>query len=194
MRVQTEDPQLRGHVCERAVQALSKLAACGLELTEAVTIAISKRLGPKDHPCLGLYHRGGNRIDFLDPDAFGAAHMSSAFCATLPAGAHFDSIFAHELGHAVLDQAGDIPAIDQEYIAYAMQLASLPGPVRDAFLADTRVSRPVSTESIESVTLSLSPAVFSGRAYLHFSGPGNGCGFVERLVRGEATLVTEDYP
>ncbi len=189
--VDTEDKELHRRVCDIAGSALPVLEQCLLKLVDPVTISFSGELGNPDELCFGLYHQGDEWIELLEPKAFEQAHTDSKSWAALPAAEHFDAIVVHEFTHALVDQTALVEracSADEEYIAYAMQLSTLPDSARDALIAASGVSQPVPVESINQVMFGLSPVSFAVRSWLHFQEPENGCGFVKKIIRGEATL------
>ena len=146
--------------------------------------------------CLGLYHSENNQIDLLTPEAFHVSHGDSEFCEKIPEDVHFDSIIVHELTHALLDQVpgGKVSnLVDQEYIAYAMQLEIMPEPVRDRFISSIGLTAPVDAGRINELTILFSPSKFAASSWLHFSSSGNGCDFVGEIIKEEKTLWQEPF-
>jgi len=189
--VETDDMELHERICTVVEQSLPALAECKLEPKLPVTISFSVKLKVAEEVCLGLYHTGKNEINLLEPDAFTAAHNGSKIWSAIALSQHFDSLVVHELAHALFDQSTNSKlacGVDQEYVAYAFQLASLTASTRNEFLTSAGVAPPVSVEGINQVILGLSPSSFAARSWLHFSQPENGCDFVEKIIRGETSL------
>ena len=194
--VKTEDHGLRDRVCSVVAEALPSLRNCHLESNQPVFFSFSDSLLSSNDVCLGLYHHGSNQIDLLTPESFSTTHEQSDFCDTLPETAHFDSVVVHELTHALLDQARrekTILRVDQEYIAYAMQLQFVGASVRDKFLSNFDRSSPIEDGRINEFILEFSPSVFAAASWLHFSHPEHGCGLVDRILRGEHTFWQEPF-
>ncbi len=190
--VDTDDQELHERVCGVVALAIPILERCQLKLTEPVTISFSDGLGSPNEVCLGLYHQGKAKVELLRPEAFEKAQVKSRSWKEIPIDEHYDSIIVHELAHAHVGQvapAGPACSADWEYIAYAMQIASLSASTRDDFIAGTGVSPPISVEELNPLMLGLSPSSFAARSWLHFSDPENECEFVGQVIRGERTLM-----
>ncbi len=194
--VQTENSELHQRVCKVVMTALPRLESCNLRLHRPIVIGFNDEISPSSIDCFGIYHTGKNQIELLTPEAFHSAHLKSDYCSGIPETDHFESIVVHELTHALLDQ---VPggttdyAVDQEYIAYAMQLEMMQKPVRDQFLSDIGLSTPIAAERINEFVLMFSPSVFAASSWLHFSSSENGCDLVGEIIRGEQTLWQEPY-
>lgn len=191
--VDTEDRELHGRICKTVESALPRLAECKLTLVDPILISFTEQLdlGSPELVCFGRYHLRKDRIELLKPTAFERSHSSSKLWAPIPMSEHFDSVVVHEFTHALLDQATlkeQTCRADDEYIAYAMQMASLSESTRVALIASVAVSAPTSTEEINSTILNISPVAFAIKSWLHFSQPENGCDFVEKIIRGETTF------
>lgn len=194
--VDSEYPVLHKRVCAAVSAVLPKLEACYLKQDRPIVFGFEDEISQSDIVCLGLYHRGEDRIDLLTPEGFRQAHMQSEFCDSIPANEHFDSIVVHELTHALLDQSlwqSTAHRVDHEYIAYAMQIESMTEPGRDQFIANTGLNGPIEVGHFNEFTLDMSPSVFAAKSWLHFSSPGNGCEFAGQIVRGEYTLWQEPF-
>ncbi|WP_068115334.1 DUF6639 family protein [Tropicimonas marinistellae] len=192
--VETADGDLHRRLCEIVASALPRLEECQLKLVSAVSIgfADSLHLGSPDQICFGNYHQRTDRIELLKPPAFERFHNRSEVWAAIPVTEHFDSIVVHELTHALVDQTAPATqscTADQEYIAYAMQVASLSDSSRTTLINRVGVSTPTSDDEINSVILGLSPAAFAVNSWLHFSQPENGCDVVRKIIRGETTFL-----
>jgi hypothetical protein len=194
--VDTDDRGLFQRVCDVAMEALPRLETCHLRQQQPIVFRFEEYISSSNAACLGLYHHGKNRIDLLTPEAFRSAHTLSDYCSVVPEAEHYDSIIVHELTHALLDQSPcreSACRIDQEYIAYAMQIDVMPKPVRDQFLSSVRVTAPVEVGQINEFILDFSPSSFAAAAWLHFTSSEHGCEFVGSIVRGEHTLWQEPY-
>ncbi|WP_149866444.1 DUF6639 family protein [Tropicimonas marinistellae] len=189
--VDTDDQELQVRICKTVTSVLPMLEKCQLKLTNPVTISFSKQLGSPDNRCFGHYLRGKGRVVLLEPKAFEQAHKASESWTAIPAAEHFDAIVVHEFTHALVDQNALVElscSADEEYIAYAMQVASLSEPTRSALLTSVGASIPTSTEELNPLILGFSPTAFAARSWLHFSNPENGCAFVGKIIRGEVTF------
>lgn len=186
------DAATQRRVCSAAQTALPQLATCGLTLTRPVTIQVHERIdGPSEH-CAGLYTCGTDRIEILSPSAAAEIMPAGSIFAELPSDTYYDSLVVHELAHALVDQA-DCPGpgcdAGREYVAYALQIASLTQEGRDAVEAWRDIPRPVDEARLNDYLLYFKPDVFAAYAWAHFDGSGGGCDFVSRLMTGEISLA-----
>lgn len=182
-------------VCEAAVKAKSFLANCGIEQTQPVTIELrDKIVGVSDH-CAGVYFPGTNHVALVAPSLVsGMMPLDSAF-STLEADVFFDSLLVHELAHAFTEQRNANAlkcSADSEYIAYALQIESLPHSDRETVLSFREVKRPVPEQKLNDFVLGFSPDMFGVLAWSHFSSPDNGCRFINELINGNVTLALPD--
>lgn len=192
--VESDDRDLHRRACTVATQAMPVLEACHLRQKRPIIFRFSDAFASPYRVCLGLYHHGKDLIDLLTPAAFQPMHAQSEFCEGIAEDEHFDSIIVHELAHALVDQVsgGKLDyTVDQEYIAYALQLEIMDKPVRDGFLSSIGLSPPIETEGINDLIFLLSPSAFAASAWLHFSDQENGCALVDRLLRGKATFYSD---
>jgi hypothetical protein len=179
-------------VCTAAITARDHLAQCGLPQLQPVTLEIRDGIdGPADH-CAGVYTCGSGRIVLIPPDGVASVMLPQSIFAPLPAADYYDSLVVHELVHALMDQAECPEArcdADREYVAYALQIASL-SPANRALIERFReIEGPVEAERLNDFLLFMKPDVFAAHAWAHFDEPGNGCAFVADLVAGRATLA-----
>jgi len=189
--VSADEAALTERICAAAGRAVDLMAACGITQTEPVQIEVIDGLNP-DHPdCAGIFHCSEARIELVAPDylteALGADHPF----IEIPRDPFYDSLVAHEMAHALAYQTRQGPLKSTsatEYIAYAMQVSSLPEDIRAAFLSNRSVTEPVTPMALNEVILAFSPADFAVRAWKHFQAPENGCRFIQRLLDGENLL------
>jgi hypothetical protein len=194
--VETDDPVLRTRICGIASDILPGLDACHLVPKRPVVFGFKTSLSTNGRSCLGLFHRESDQISLLTPESFSQAHTQSDFCEMIPEEAHFDSIVIHELVHAVLGQspcADTLCRLDNEYIAYAIQLESMPQETRDLFLERYGPRSPDQASRVNGFFLEAAPLAFAAASWLHFTSEGNGCDLVGRIVRGEFTFAQEPW-
>lgn len=193
LQVEGASAETAARVCAAAEDAKVQLAQCGLTQTRRVTLDIRERIdGPAPH-CAGLYRCGTDRVILLDPDLVATAMPEGSAFAPLPPDLYFRSLVVHEMSHALMDQAecraADFCDADLEYVAYAMQLQSLPEEARAKVLDFRDVPEDPDPARLNDFLLWMKPDIFALYAWAHFSAPGNGCAFVGKLVSGEASLA-----
>ena len=77
---------------------------------------------------------------------------------------------------------------DQEYVAFALQLASLAEDDREVWLdAYPGTARPRPRE-VNALVAAADPLRFGARAWRYFASPGNGCTSVRAIIAGERTF------
>jgi hypothetical protein len=194
VRVEADSAALRERVCGEIERLRPSFAACGLEQGRQITLLVvsGSATDPHDPSCIGSYDCGRDEIRVLHPEALPQAVGPDSPLARLSAGELFDSLIAHELAHAFFAQSepgGEVrPFVDQEYVAYAMQMASLDEAARARLLEAHAGMAMVDRIELNGIVALAAPTLFAAKAWRHFSSPGNGCAFVERLIRGEVTL------
>ena len=100
--------------------------------------------------------------------------------------------FVHEVVHGVLHQNAAGRTMDQvasEYLAHALQIASLPPAVRDAFLGSMPAVVRTDDLVFSDIMLSLSPYLFAARAYQHLTASSDQCRRVRSLLQGSAAFI-----
>lgn len=193
LTVSGSDAALAEQTCRAAERILPLIAECGVVLSQSQDIEIREVI-PESFNCMGIYHCGENSIEILSPRAIeGLRREDSAFSA-VPTGVYFESVLAHELAHAAYD-AVPCPFADcvvtSEYVAYAMQVYSLPPPERSLFEADVAMEDRVSRYEISSIGLLMAPDQFARNVWAHFSQREDGCAYVAEMMGANFYLDTE---
>ena len=106
----------------------------------------------------------------------------------------FDSLIVHEMAHAFFGNTKcglETCRAGHEYIAYAMQLSSLPERSRALFLAEFPSRGNVDLNKLSDFYLDLMPESFAADAWRHFSEAAHGCSFIGDVVSGQVTFSSE---
>ncbi len=192
LSVDGADGEVAARVCNAAVAAKEELASCGLAQLRPVVIEIRpEAFGPTEH-CAGLYTCGSDRILLRAPKAMARLMPEESIFAPLPPADYYDSLVVHELAHALMDQSectGEHCDADREYVAYALQIASLSDENRALIERFHTLDRPVDVARLNAFLLFMKPDVFAAHAWAHFDDAGNGCAFVADLVNGRRSLA-----
>jgi hypothetical protein len=144
--VEGAGPEGAAQIWAAARMAEDLLSDCHLPLRRPVTFEVRPEIaGPADH-CAGLYACGSDRILVIPPDGVaGVMPPESAFAPLAPY-VYYDGLIVHELAHALMDQAEcALPRreADREYVAYALQIASLSPADRARVTAYRQFRKPV---------------------------------------------------
>lgn len=175
------------HLCHVARAARDRLAACHLPQTAPIDIRIVTELPARHEKCMGLYNCDTKVIEILDLAGLRARVAPSSAFARIPPDALQDSLVAHEMAHALIDQrlgSNSGPLVLNEYIAYAMQLDAMATPVRRALLATRDIKPPVPPDALNEMILLMAPDVFAIFAWHHFREAGHGCALIGQLLNG----------
>ena len=190
-QVTAADPDLAGHVCTVVDRALDQLAQCHLSQKAPLTINIVDGFKDDRPGCVGIFDCANNRIEILKPEVMGKSLEDNRRFSRLPLMSLFDSVVAHEMTHALLDQnLGEDSGnwTENEYMAYAMQMAFLSSEDRALFMQGFTTDRPGSLAGINILIMLLAPDAFAAEVWLHFSAKGNGCNFIGQLLSGEKAI------
>ncbi len=185
----------RHTACLGAAKAIRFLTALGLPVRQPLSIAVVDRLDwASDVGILGLYDPRTKQVRVRSAAALQlGSGEEGGFGVPLDADMRA-GIAAHEVTHAILDQyAAEYPLdrASHEYLAYTVQLATLPPPTRARILAATDVSGFDTVTQASPLYLAIDPGRFAVNAYLHFRDAGEPRVVLTRLVwksRAEAGI------
>ncbi len=180
----TAEPELAPQMCAIAADALDSLSTCNIDLDRPLHIEIVESLPTG---CLGEYHCGQDRITLLSPEAVSRELNDDHPLRRIDAETYLTSILVHELAHAALESMPCPFAscvASQEYVAYAMQMRSLPAQARFALLTRPTLNRTIMDDEINPIIAQMAPDLFMQKAWLHFSQQEDPCGFIQQIAEG----------
>jgi hypothetical protein len=186
--IETESAELAARICTLVESSVASLAECHLDVPLPLQVHVMQKL---EDGCLGLYHCGTSRIDVLDPGSFASVVSSGGPFAAVPVGSYYDSIVTHELAHAAYDDrncAFDTCPVNQEFIAFAMQVRSLSDADQARFEAWGLIEPSESQSYLTPMMLGMSPERFAAAAWWHFSTQDAPCEYVGSIVKGDVLL------
>jgi hypothetical protein len=190
--VDAPDLALAEQACQAAAHAVPLIAECGVAFSQPQIIEVTDAI-PEAPDCMGIYHCGTNRIEILAPGSMESLRRDDSAFYSIPTEIYFDSIIAHELAHAAYD-AVPCPYSDclvtSEYVAYAMQVYSLPPRDQRAFEAGLALENRVSRYEISAINLMMAPDRFARNVWVHFSQRRDGCAYVADMMRANFHLDT----
>jgi hypothetical protein len=182
--------------CAAATLALELLAPCRLSLRRPLQVQVGNE---PPHPF------GQAMLGFFDSEReqayiAGYANISRRLgggpLAELPRSEVFKSIVVHEIAHAAMHQnapAAALSHVASEYLAYALQIESLPAAHRATFLQSV-AGGSIDGLVFSDVMLQLDAHVFAAYAYAHLKASPDRCGRLSELVTGEADFVQPGAP
>jgi len=180
--------------CVALRQSVTQFDACGLPpLTKPLRIDVVEGLEPG---YVGLYHLGKDKIEVLSPSAIVDIWNDDSAFLGIDITTFFKSAIIHELAHAATD---DIPCpfascmARDEYIAYAMQVLSLPPDALSAFEETSPIDRLISTDELSPAIMFMAPNLFTQKVWAHFQQHDDGCAFIGQLVRGEKIIDVSPF-
>lgn len=193
LTVSTPDGEFAEQTCRAAARTLPLIAECDVVLSRKQEIEVKNAI-PGSPDCMGVYHCGENRIAILSPSAMERLRRADSAFASVSTRIYFESVVAHELAHAAYD-AVPCPFPDclvtSEYVAYAMQVYSLPPPSREVFEADVSLEDRVNRYQISAIGLLMAPDQFARDVWAHFSQREDGCAYVAEMMGGNFYLDSD---
>ena len=194
--VQSADPLEAADICHAATMATSLLSRCGIARDLDLVVRLVEEVR---HPCgaavLGQYLANEDRIelttfsgciDSLGPD--------NAY-RQIPLREAWRSLAVHEITHGIASCAArnkKLAPMAQEYIAYTIQILSLPVASRQKLLDAIPGKPPSGTSSFNELYHAIAPLRFGVDAYRHYSAMPDGCAFLNQVLRGEVEFPIEE--
>jgi hypothetical protein len=105
------------------------------------------------------------------------------------------SFVVHELAHAVAHinfRTPKVPRVSHEYIAYVVQIATMPPPLIEQILGKYPNRAFASERAINHHFLDLDPQIFAVKAYRHFLALDDGAAFFARILKGDFRQFERD--
>lgn len=178
-----EDYQI---VCQAVELGITFMQANGFRMPSMIRIAVVDEVtGNHAAGVYGQYSALHNQIEMLGIQKFMAAAEGRKVFGVTADKDIFRSFIIHEVAHAVAQSNFRLeapPGIAQEYIAYVVQLATLPAAVLQKVLDGFRFKGFASEREITSIYYGLSPDNFAVKSYLHFAAHHNSKAFISRLL------------
>jgi Family of unknown function (DUF6639) len=185
-------------VCTAVKKTTKLFRQCGFMKLPRIRVQVEKEpVNVCGVDAFGSYDAQRQTIRIVDATTCEKMAKVNAAYASLPFGELYQSIVVHEIAHQFFrSHLKDKKAshATHEYIAYAMQIASMPPQVRDQLLNSFPREPPEDLGPFVDMLLLMSPMYFGVLAYDHFSAPGNGCRVLQEIVRGEIEFPSSDEP
>jgi hypothetical protein len=179
--------------CQGAIDAVTFLAALGLNTSAPVEVHVVDRLPrvPPGQKAFGCHAKSEQRVYMLTFAECAASGLASAFPVDL---AVYRSLVAHEVAHHVASANFRVERptrVAHEYIAYVTMLSTMAADARERILGRYAGEGFVSEREIGLTMYMVDPHRFGTNAYRHFTQPRGGSPFIERILSGRA-LTVED--
>jgi hypothetical protein len=175
-------------VCELADDALRFMQVRGMHVPPRLTtVHVVDRLSRAQFAStIGTFDAANNRIEVL---TYEAAHRLMPEHPAFGVPMNFDlyrSFVAHELAHAIAHPnfVRRPVASAHEYIAYTVQLASMPPALRETVLRNVPTQAFGHPREIDEVMLAIDPNRFAVKSYLHFMRFGEDAGSFDQFLTG----------
>lgn len=158
--------------CRGVVEAVDFLAERGFAVRKPVFVEVVESIDVvPGASVLGIYDPKADVVKVLARSAFSLGTPGDTVLGLPIDDSLYTSIFAHEVAHAVIYQnlgGQKLPFAAHEYLAYAVQLATLSAPNRERVLARFPGAEFTELEEVSEIVLGLDPDRFAVKAYQHF--------------------------
>tara|TARA_R100001369_G_scaffold54774_1_gene81667 strand:- start:150 stop:827 length:678 start_codon:yes stop_codon:yes gene_type:complete len=191
--VLSDDDALAQKVCAFARESAEKLAACNVPISETRRVRI-ELVTEMPEECLGLYYCGEDKIEIPMPEVMQSMRLSDSSLSHVSPEAFFRSIIVHELAHAAFDE---VPCpfgsciTASEYVAYNMQVMSLPEADITIFETGLDKSKKISRDFLNPVILFMAPDTFMTWAWIHLNQRPDACAYIDDVMEGRVRLDYE---
>ena len=192
VNVSAHSDNLAASVCAAAIWTRAFFLRCGLVQERALTIDVVDRLThPLGLPVIAMFDASKWRIQISTMQTTQSTILPGSIYKKLPIRDVYESLVVHEVAHAifrehVLDHK--LPVAAHEYVAYAVQIASLPSNTRDAFLAVFPRQTPSGFGIFNDISLAMGPLRFGANAYRHLFKDDESCQTIRRIAAGKANF------
>jgi hypothetical protein len=187
-----------GHVevvCAASIDALARLAELGLVPNRTIRVVlVDAGIAYNGHLAYGQYDGPQDRLELMSPVAIETQQPPPSQFGQPIDGVMYAGLVAHELTHAVAQQhmrADKIGSPAQEYLAYAVQLATLPAERREAIITAAGVRGWETGDTVSNIYLGLNVHRFAVKSYLHLYAHPERARVVETVLasRGNVTFT-----
>jgi hypothetical protein len=178
--------------CAAANRALQFLERCGMAPKRPIHVAIQDEVHhPHSGLVFGLFDPAKEVVRIARQARLPKLIKQTPY-AMLPLDAFYASLVVHEVVHALMHQYQSKRATSQaayEYLAYALQIESMPPAVRATFLEPFNPAEFSSDILLNDFLLFLKPQYFAARAHTLFSRAGDRCTHIQALLKGELAFI-----
>lgn len=190
--VRSDDAVLAQNICSITQEAAKQLAACNVSLSDTRHISI-ELMTEMPEPCFGLYHCGKDLIQIPSPETMQSMRKPDSSLSHVSNEPFFRSIIVHELAHAAFDEQPcpfESCVTASEYIAYTMQIMSLPDADIATFEATLDMNKKISRDALNPIILYMKPDTFLSWAWIHLHQRPDPCTYIGQVMQG---MIRMDY-
>lgn len=108
----------------------------------------------------------------------------------------FRSVVAHEVAHAIAEEnfrVTEPSRLAHEYIAYIVQLATMPAPLRQQILEHETASAFSSELEINPMVYAMDPDLFAVKSYRHYRSASVGVTFIQSLLNRDLISIFPEW-
>ncbi|HKJ64936.1 MAG TPA: DUF6639 family protein [Desulfopila sp.] len=189
VEIDSSDAVSAEEICTAAATALMVLEGLGLEAKRQIRLRIiDTAIDHHGYIAYGTYDSRTDIIELMSYDSILVHNQAAVMYDEFFDRIHYHGAIAHEIAHAVFHHhslnlsPGTAP---QEYLAHAVQLASLPKERRRAIIARTRVSPWESGDAISDIYMALEPTRFAVKSYTHLAALAEPRTFIDILLNSK---------
>ncbi|WP_424939618.1 DUF6639 family protein [Aliiroseovarius sp. S253] len=194
VEVSSGDRTTNREVCKAARIASKLFASCALpDLLRVVQLELVETL---PEGCNAQYHCGESRVEVLTPSAMSHHRSKNGAFSFVDDEVFFRSVVVHELAHAVMDPVPcpfDDCIVADEYIAYAMQVMSLPPSLQEKFGESPDAGQPISRDALSELMLFMSPDGFAQDVWAHLRQRPDACEYIGKVATRDILLDRERF-
>lgn len=175
-------------ICRGVSAAATVLARCGLTAVPRVTVETASTLiDPDGFARRGEFVPSAARIRLQPFATFIASNPASLAGVPVSHASLYAGIAAHEMAHAIFAAASaplELVPTAHEYVAYAVEMATLPAAVREAVATSDPSHSRSDLLVFSPFLLYADPDRFALAAWRHFNAPGKGCSVIRSVLDG----------
>lgn len=183
------DPATITDLCDSSAKALHILNGYGLAPKRQITIDIIENdINHLGYLAYGSYNSRTDRIALMSYESILLKDEKPKMFGEFFDRAHYRGAIAHEIAHAVFHHhsvnmsPGPAP---QEYLAHAIQLASLPAEKRKNIIDRMGSASWEPGDTISDVYMALAPTRFAVKSYMHLTTMENPLAFIDILLNSK---------
>ena len=147
-------------------------------------------MGHTHGACVAYFDCDTDSLSVLAPAAIPWSGDVISALNQVPEDEYFQSVIVHEMTHAFAHHTypKGFSRVAHEYLAYAMQIASLSVESRTSVLEGLQKPAKTTLSGVDEIGLLFGPSQFALRSYKHFWRPENRCAIIDRIVSSDPGL------